>query len=55
MSLQYFEEKKDIFKIVLSFYLKIVCKNIVCDEGLTLTPSYIFELKVSQDINGVLK
>jgi len=32
MSLQYFEEKK-IF-LSKSFYLNIVCKNIVCDVGL---------------------
>jgi len=32
MSLQYFEEKKNFFEI--SFYLNIVCKNIVCDVSL---------------------
>ncbi len=35
MSLQYFEEKKyKIFFIKRSFYLNIVCKNILRDVGL---------------------
>ncbi len=38
MSQQYFEEKKIFFikMSFLSFYLNIVCKNIVCDVGLNV-------------------
>jgi len=40
MSLQYFEEEKYFYQnVFLTFYLNIVCKNIVCDVGLTLSIS----------------
>jgi len=45
MSLQYFEEKISFFyqNVYLSFYLNIVCKNIVCDVGLKLMKTHFLD------------
>jgi len=45
MSLQYFEEKKYYYQnVFLYLYCNIVCKNIVCDMGLTEAKDRISQL-----------